>query len=91
MAGDGLRPGETVGSSSFAATDTLAVTGGAAADPVSEAVRENAGPDTTDAAVGPLASARGEGLGKGVVAGEGIGMDPIFEGGVQGGMSELLS
>lgn len=92
IAGDGLRTGKIVGSSSFTATDTLAVTGGAAADPVSEAVRENAGPETTDAAMGPPASARGEGLvGKGVVAGEGMGVVPVFEGGVRGGTSELFS
>lgn len=92
MAGDGLRPGKIVGSSSFTATDTLAVTGGAASDPVSKAVQENAGPETTNAAVGPPPSARGEGLvGKGVIAGEGMDMEPVFEGGVWGGMSELLS
>lgn len=92
IAGDGLRPGKFVGSSSFTVAGTLVVTGGAAADPASEAVRENAGPETTDAAVGPPASGRGEGLvGNGVVAGEGMDTGPVFEGGVRGSTSELLS
>lgn len=81
-----------MGSFFLTAAGTLAVTDGAAADPESEAVRENAGPETTDAAVGPPASGRGEGLvGNGVVAGEGMDTGPVLEGGVRGSTSELLS